>query len=192
MNKTQIHKSFPRRGFRLLIAVPLMAVACVVGLAQDKRQLTIENPPVLEKRTALVIGNGDYQNARKLVNPVNDATDMAAALREVGFDVISGTDLNLKQMNDKVRDFGDALKANGGGSWIITADHGNAETMIDPVTGGPHTYHTTNPVPLIYVSEPKAAGVRSGGALRDISPTILGILGIEKPADMTGEDLRVL
>jgi len=85
-----------------------------------------------------------------------------------------------------------ALNANGGGSWIITADHGNAETMIDPVTGGPHTYHTTNPVPLIYVSEPKAAGVRSGGALRDISPTILAILGIEKPTDMTGEDLRVL
>jgi 2,3-bisphosphoglycerate-independent phosphoglycerate mutase len=81
---------------------------------------------------------------------------------------------------------------NGAGSWIITADHGNAETMIDPVTGGPHTYHTTNPVPLIYVSEPKAAGVRSGGALRDISPTILAILGIEKPAEMSGEDLRIL
>jgi 2,3-bisphosphoglycerate-independent phosphoglycerate mutase len=85
-----------------------------------------------------------------------------------------------------------ALKANGGGSWLITADHGNAETMIDPVTGGPHTYHTTNVVPLIYVSDPKAKELKPGGALKDLSPTILGILGIEKPAEMTGEDLRVL
>ena len=85
-----------------------------------------------------------------------------------------------------------ALDENGGGSWLITADHGNAETMIDPVTGGPHTYHTTNPVPLIYVSEPKASALKSGGALKDLSPTILGILGIEKPAEMLGEDLRVL
>ncbi len=85
-----------------------------------------------------------------------------------------------------------ALKANGGGHWLITADHGNAETMIDPVTGGPHTYHTTNVVPLIYVSDPKAAALKSGGALKDLSPTILGILGIPKPAEMTGEDLRIL
>jgi len=85
-----------------------------------------------------------------------------------------------------------ALQANGGGYWLITADHGNAETMVDPVSGGPHTYHTTNVVPLIYVSDPKAAGLKPGGALKDLSPTILGILGIAKPAEMTGEDLRIL
>ena len=84
-----------------------------------------------------------------------------------------------------------ALQANGGGSWLLIADHGNAETMIDPITGGPHTYHTTNPVPFIYVSDPKAASLISGGALRDIAPTILGILGIDKPTEMTGQDLRV-
>lgn len=77
-----------------------------------------------------------------------------------------------------------------GGSWIITADHGNAETMIDPLTDGPHTYHTINPVPLIFVTEEKA-GLRPGGALQDIAPTILGILGPEKPAQMKGGDLRV-
>jgi 2,3-bisphosphoglycerate-independent phosphoglycerate mutase len=82
-----------------------------------------------------------------------------------------------------------ALKARGG-NWIITADHGNAETMIDPVTGGPHTYHTTNPVPLILVNDDEHVKLNSGGALRDIAPTILGILGHAQPKEMTGSDLR--
>ncbi len=77
-----------------------------------------------------------------------------------------------------------------GGAWIITADHGNAETMIDPVTGGPHTYHTTNPVPLILLCEDNQARLRPGGSLRDISPTLLGVLGIPAPKEMTGHDLR--
>src|ERR1700688_621580 len=76
-----------------------------------------------------------------------------------------------------------------GGSWIITADHGNAETMIDPVTKGPHTYHTTNPVPFIYVGEDRPK-MRLNGALQDISPTILGVLGVDQPAEMKGHDLR--
>jgi 2,3-bisphosphoglycerate-independent phosphoglycerate mutase len=79
-----------------------------------------------------------------------------------------------------------------GGAWIITADHGNAETMIDPVTGGAHTYHTTNPVPFILASDDGSARLRPGGSLRDISPTLLGILGIPAPPEMTGRDLRVL
>lgn len=84
-----------------------------------------------------------------------------------------------------------ALKRRGG-NWIVTADHGNAETMIDPVTGGPHTYHTTNPVPFIYIGEPKGIALRSGGSLRDISPTMLSVLGLKKPAQMSGDDLRVI
>jgi 2,3-bisphosphoglycerate-independent phosphoglycerate mutase len=84
-----------------------------------------------------------------------------------------------------------ALKRKGG-SWIVTADHGNAETMIDPVTGGPHTYHTTNPVPLIYIGEPQGITLRSGGSLRDISPTILSCLGLQKPEQMSGDDLRII
>src|SRR5438445_2099774 len=79
-----------------------------------------------------------------------------------------------------------------GGAWIITADHGNAETMIDPATGGPHTYHTTNPVPLILVTEDEKLRLKPGGALRDIAPTLLGVLGQKQPADMTGTDLRVM
>ena len=83
-----------------------------------------------------------------------------------------------------------ALKPRGG-SWIITADHGNAETMIDPVNGGPHTYHTTNPVPFILVSDDDELQLRPGGSLRDIAPTMLHALGHPQPADMTGTDLRV-
>ncbi len=77
-----------------------------------------------------------------------------------------------------------------GGAWIITADHGNAETMIDPTTGGPHTYHTTNPVPFLLVTDDDHVGLQSGGALRDIAPTMLGVLGQAQPKDMTGRDLR--
>ena len=79
-----------------------------------------------------------------------------------------------------------------GGAMIVTADHGNAEMMVDPVTGGPHTYHTTNPVPFIVAAEDgKGFALRTGGSLRDISPTVLGILGVSKPREMTGTDLRV-
>src|SRR5216684_465428 len=77
-----------------------------------------------------------------------------------------------------------------GGAWIITADHGNAETMIDPKTGGPHTYHTTNPVPFILVTDDDHVRLRPGGALRDIAPTMLAVLGQAQPKDMTGRDLR--
>jgi 2,3-bisphosphoglycerate-independent phosphoglycerate mutase len=82
-----------------------------------------------------------------------------------------------------------ALKRSGG-SWLITADHGNAETMIDPVTKGPHTYHTTNPVPFIYMCNDDVR-LRRGGALKDIAPTILGIMGLAQPAQMLGADLRI-
>jgi 2,3-bisphosphoglycerate-independent phosphoglycerate mutase len=86
----------------------------------------------------------------------------------------------------------DAIRAHGA-SWIITADHGNAEMLIDPVSGGPHTAHTTNPVPFIMVTDQgRKIGVREGGSLRDISPTVLGLLDLELPKQMTGGDLRVV
>lgn len=79
-----------------------------------------------------------------------------------------------------------------GGSMIVTADHGNAETMIDPVTGGPQTSHTTNPVPFILVTdEGQKIGVRNDGSLRDISPTILAMLDLGLPKQMTGGDMRI-
>lgn len=71
---------------------------------------------------------------------------------------------------------------------LVTADHGNAEMMIDPDTGGPHTAHTTNPVPLVAVGDGLEA-LRQGGALCDVAPTILQLLGLEQPAEMTGSTL---
>ena len=80
-----------------------------------------------------------------------------------------------------------------GGAMLITADHGNAEMMIDPATGGPHTAHTTNPVPFIVIAEDsKKFTLKPNGSLRDISPTILGMLSLDEPKDMTGQDLRLL
>src|SRR6185503_10678246 len=72
---------------------------------------------------------------------------------------------------------------------LITADHGNCEMMIDPTTGGVHTAHTTNPVPLVTTGA-GSERLRSGGSLRDVAPTVLRLLDIEPPADMTGRDLR--
>ena len=73
---------------------------------------------------------------------------------------------------------------------IVTADHGNCERMIDPATGGPHTAHTTNPVPLVVVDPDGDRPLRSGGALCDVGPTLLAMLGVEQPEEMTGVDLR--
>jgi 2,3-bisphosphoglycerate-independent phosphoglycerate mutase len=77
------------------------------------------------------------------------------------------------------------------GTTLITADHGNAELMIDPQTGEPHTAHTTNPVPFHLIGEDSiGVKLRAGGALEDVAPTMLGLLGIAQPVEMTGRDLR--
>lgn len=77
-----------------------------------------------------------------------------------------------------------------GGSAIVTADHGNLEQMIDPATGGPHTAHTTYPVPLYVYGEPfKGIKLREGGRLADVLPTALMMLGLEPPPEMTGRSL---
>lgn len=73
---------------------------------------------------------------------------------------------------------------------IITADHGNAEMMIDPISGGPHTAHTSNPVPIVFFNpDGEEPTIRGGGALCDVGPTILGMMGIDSPPEMTGVDL---
>ncbi len=74
-------------------------------------------------------------------------------------------------------------------SVLITADHGNCEMMVDPVTGGVHTAHTTNPVPFVALHA-GAGALRAGGSLRDVAPTVLRLLGIDPPVEMTGRDLR--
>jgi 2,3-bisphosphoglycerate-independent phosphoglycerate mutase len=81
-----------------------------------------------------------------------------------------------------------AALAKAGGAMIVTADHGNCETMIDPVTGGPHTAHTTNPVPVILVGGPQDARLRDG-RLADLAPTLLDLMGLDLPPEMTGRSL---
>jgi 2,3-bisphosphoglycerate-independent phosphoglycerate mutase len=75
-----------------------------------------------------------------------------------------------------------------GGAMIVTADHGNCETMVDPVTGGPHTAHTLNPVPVVLFGGPKGASLRHG-RLADLAPTVLELMGLPMPAEMTGKSL---
>ncbi|HEY0929373.1 MAG TPA: 2,3-bisphosphoglycerate-independent phosphoglycerate mutase [Gemmatimonas sp.] len=79
----------------------------------------------------------------------------------------------------------------GGARLIITADHGNADVMVDPITGQPHTAHTTNPVPLVIIDPDETAPLRDGGALCDVGPTVLTLLGLPLPPEITGRDLRV-
>lgn len=120
MNK----KLFRSRLFSILLLWVLMFSLFAPVKAQTQRELVQEDDDKPQKRTALIIGNGEYTNARKLANPANDASDMAKSLTELGFEVISGVNLNLKQMNDKVREFGDKLKANGGVGLFYYAGHG--------------------------------------------------------------------
>ena len=74
-----------------------------------------------------------------------------------------------------------------GGEVLITADHGNAEQMLDPKTGQPHTAHTLNPVPLLYVG--RRASITDGGSLQDVVPTLLTMMGLPQPSEMTGRSL---
>ena len=77
-----------------------------------------------------------------------------------------------------------------GGAMIVTADHGNCEVMVDPVTGGPHTAHTLNPVPVIVIGGPEGATLRNG-RLADLAPTLLDLMQLPQPAEMTGRSLIV-
>ncbi len=103
---------------------------------------------------------------------------------EAAIRAVETVDEGVGQVLDACRETGTTL--------IVTADHGNCEQMWDPATNGPHTAHTTNPVGIILV-EPEGRRTATGldhGALCDVAPTILGLLGVPQPAEMTGKDLR--
>ncbi|MBI5418574.1 MAG: 2,3-bisphosphoglycerate-independent phosphoglycerate mutase [Deltaproteobacteria bacterium] len=103
---------------------------------------------------------------------------LSAAIRAV-----EAVDDNLRRVVEKVWEVG--------GVALVTADHGNAELMVDPETGEPHTAHTTNPVPLIFADPAgKDVVLREDRALEDLAPTVLNLLGIPPPPEMTGEDIR--
>ena len=113
-----------------------------------------------------------------IANPdmVGHTGDLAAAVKAA-----EAVDVAIGAVSDAVRDVQGAL--------LVTADHGNLEMMRDPTTGQAHTAHTVGPVPLVYVGGRAGATLRAGGALRDIAPTMLDLLGIQPPADMSGRSL---
>ncbi len=113
-----------------------------------------------------------------IANPdmVGHTGDLQAAIRAA-----EAVDKSLGAVAAAVREAGGAL--------LVTADHGNLEMMRDPATGQPHTAHTVGPVPLLYVGGRAGATLRAGGALRDVAPTLLDLLGLPQPPEMTGRSL---
>jgi 2,3-bisphosphoglycerate-independent phosphoglycerate mutase len=77
------------------------------------------------------------------------------------------------------------------GSLLVTADHGNCEMMVDPASGEPHTAHTTNPVPVFWVANDTSGRHLRDGSLADIAPTVLDLMGLPQPEEMTGRSLIV-
>ncbi|MBV2359674.1 2,3-bisphosphoglycerate-independent phosphoglycerate mutase [Thalassococcus sp. CAU 1522] len=132
-----------------------------------------------------------------------EVTEKFVAAIEAGYDLIV-TNYANPDMVGHTGDLGAAIKAceavdqglaqvvaatkKAGGALLIIADHGNCETMVDPETGGPHTAHTTNLVPVILFGGPKGASLRNG-RLADVAPTLLQLMGLPKPDEMTGESL---
>ena len=123
--------------------------------------------------------------------PVHDVADAAARRRhnlesflEAAIRAVETVDTQLSRVVEACRSSGTAL--------LVSADHGNCEQMWDPETNGPHTAHTTNRVGIVLV-EPegrRTATTLADGALCDVAPTLLGLIGVPQPAEMTGRDLR--
>ncbi|MGB1514318.1 MAG: 2,3-bisphosphoglycerate-independent phosphoglycerate mutase [Paracoccaceae bacterium] len=135
-----------------------------------------------------------------------EVTDQFVKAIEAGYDLIV-TNYANPDMVGHTGDLNAAIKAceavdqglgrvlaaleNAGGAMIVTADHGNCETMIDPETGGPHTAHTINLVPAVLVGGDTSTTLRDGGRLADLAPTLLDLMQLDKPTEMTGESLLV-
>jgi 2,3-bisphosphoglycerate-independent phosphoglycerate mutase len=120
--------------------------------------------------------DGDYRfGIINFANPdmVGHTGSIPAAI-----EAVEAVDACLRDVVDAVHD--------KGGACIVTADHGNADNMLEP-DGSPNTAHSLNPVPLIVTAE--VAGLREGGVLADVAPTALDLLGIDQPPEMTGESL---
>ena len=132
-------------------------------------QVTEQFVKAIEARYDLIVVN--YANP----DMVGHTGDLAAAIAACEA-VDAGLGHVLKALEDV------------GGAMIVTADHGNCEMMIDPETGGPHTAHTLNPVPVLVVGGPDGAAMRTG-RLADLAPTVLSLMGLDQPAEMTGESL---
>jgi 2,3-bisphosphoglycerate-independent phosphoglycerate mutase len=138
-------------------------------------------PEVIEKTIAAIKGLEYDVIVLNLANP-----DMVghSGILEAAMKAVEAVDLGLGQIAKALDEVN--------GAAIIIADHGNAEQMIDPVTGEPHTAHTTNPVPCILYNGDADIKLRDGGKLADVAPTMLQLLHVDKPDVMTGESLLIL
>ncbi|MBX9700902.1 MAG: 2,3-bisphosphoglycerate-independent phosphoglycerate mutase [Acetobacteraceae bacterium] len=134
-------------------------------------------PELTERAVAAIDGGKHDLIVLNFANPdmVGHTGSLAAAIRAV-----ETVDAGLGRIAEAVRRQGGAL--------LVTADHGNCEMMRDPATGGPHTAHTTNPVPVLLMGGPPGATLRDG-RLADVAPTLLQLMGLPQPAAMTGRSL---
>ena len=133
------------------------------------------------ERAEAEIGTGKYD--AMVLNFANGDMVGHSGILSAAIRAVESVDDNLRRVVEKVWELG--------GIALVTADHGNAELMVDPETGEPHTAHTTNPVPLVFADPAdKTFALKDDRALEDLAPTILHLLAIPPPPDMTGEDLR--
>ena len=124
------------------------------------------------------IRSGDY--ALLVCNFANPDMVGHTGVIEAAIKAVEAVDTGLGEVIAAVEDMKGAM--------IVTADHGNCEVMIDPATGGPHTAHTLNPVPVVLVGGPPGARLHDG-RLADLAPTLLALMGVDQPAEMTGRSL---
>ena len=152
---------------------------------KDEERILVKSPsmsaPEVSEKLNAAIGSGEYDVI--IINFANP--DMVG---HTG--VIPAAVAAVERVDACVGSAVEAVKK-ADGLLFICADHGNAEKMIDYETGEPHTAHTTNPVPFILVNADDSIKLREGGALCDIAPTLLELMGLEQPEEMTGKSLIV-
>jgi 2,3-bisphosphoglycerate-independent phosphoglycerate mutase len=134
--------------------------------------------PELTDKAVAAISSGQYDLiVLNYANPdmVGHTGSLPAAIK-----ALETVDTGLGRIADAIETAGGAL--------LVIADHGNCELMRDPETGGPHTAHTTNPVPLIALGVGRGVTL-ANGRLADVAPTLLALMEIEQPSEMTGKSL---
>ena len=153
-------------------------IACIPGL---ERELLAEIKQIGFNQTKLSVGGvsffGDWRDVWRANFYLRGATKVLVRFASFRATHLVGRLVNTLKKVD--------------GTLFLTADHGNCELMTDPVTGNPHTAHTLNPVPAILFNGPENKYLSDGGRLSDIAPTILELMDLNPPAEMTGNSLLI-
>ena len=137
--------------------------------------------PIVCEKLVEAIKSGKYDVV--IVNFANPDMVGHTGVEDAAIRAIEAVDECVGKTVDAVKEMGGVL--------FICADHGNAEVMVDPETGKPWTAHTTNPVPFLLVNADASYGLREGGCLADIAPTLIELMGMEQPKEMTGKSLLI-